>query len=1086
MSQENLEQFTSNNISKYWNMLNFSNDITQRQIANTFFSDLKKNCPNYIDISIELYNKSNIIQDKFISSLLIYQYIKENYNKLIENKTLYNNLKEFLINKILFSFIKESEQNIFESSEGNLIIERICYSISIIIIVGCLSYWPEAVDEMLSFGKQTIKHTYLATIIFGNCYEELNNIIIKKSQENQIKEKFMKNKEEFKSFINTILTNSNNIKLYNKTITLAKNLIIFEVNTLQIPNMIKVIFDNINKSNIDSISKLITRCISYSKCKKLEDDLSGSDLSEYDKKMNKDELLSLTLIIEYISLYVNNNSYDNDVLFGLGIILSEIIENYVYLLFIKDIISQKLLKLFFFFISNKSRIISQLFFESLLVIKNFINACYRFNNYSKDEKIEFSNYLLKICENLIKNCTYKKIENQEILLNQNNICINHEYDNESTKKIKEKNNNYINDEEDINEIDEIPINEYRNNAEDAFFNIFLIFANNFLTEGVNFFFESITKEIIPLLKLKIEEVNNGNILLIESVIFAVKSIVNCFETLMTDKTPLIQFTLFLMKSNIINNDYIFSNFLLLIEEASTYFDYDKNIYSEIIHFLLNQIELRINVKNQEKLIQLDTAVLLSVCESSDDIYIDDLWKKMYCLYNKYYNQFSEISLYNLTESICSSLILQQEEKDNMKDNNSFDNSDVEGEIDNKYIKNGNINIELSNNQLIINFTKIVELPLIRIKEIYEIINNKSISNVFGNKEKEELLKKEIIKNFNVITRILKQTTFIDDKFIINEIFNIIYSNSFEHIKMIIKEFNNNTELMKSILKMFIKSSFYLNIEIINKIFIQMNELMISIFITNNENYSGIYVLKNIYSIRLKYMSDKNLDNKFYIDILDNFIKLNKQICSSILLNITNQFELIYCLSSLFSNIFPELTVLRKEDYAILMDTLYIFMEGIKTICENNIIKSILSCFTCLINSKKNELINNKYNDIIKSAFYAIDHYNNMVINDFNIFCFTCIKYDKSLFLIVLRDILNTKEFSCFNNKYKNVIINYFDFYFDKCNKLKNIVIDMMNVAKNINAQEILEEYNIELRNTKKDYLNIKNLKNIPVYNQSLN
>ena len=1087
MSQEIPEQFTSNNISKYWNMLNFSNDITQKQIANTYFSDLKKNCPNYIDISIELYNKSNIIQDRFISSLLIYQYIKENYNKLIENKILYNNLKEFLINKILFSFIKESEQNIFESSEGNLIIERICYSISIIIIVGCLSYWPEAVDEMLSFGKQTIKHTYLATIIFGNCYEELNNIIIKKSEENQIKEKFMKNKEEFKSFINTILTNSNNVKLYNKTIILAKNLIIFEVNTLQIPNMIKVIFDNINKSNIDSISKLITRCISYSKCKKLEDDFGGFDLSEYDKKMNKDELLSLTLIIEYISLYVNNNNnYDNDVLFGLGIILCEIIENYVYLLFKKDIISQKLLKLFFFFISNKSRIISQLFFESLLVIKNFINACYRFNNYSKDEKIEFSNYLLKICENLIKNCTYKKIEKQEILLNQNNICISHEYDNESTKNIKEKNNNHINDEEDINEIDEIPINEYRNNAEDAFFNIFLIFANNFLTEGVNFFFESITKEIIPLLKLKIEEINSGNILLIESVIFAVKSIVNCFETLMTDKTPLIQFTLFLMKSNIINNDYIFSNFLLLIEEASTYFDYDKKIYSEIIYFLLNQIELRMNVKNQERLIQLDTAVLLSVCESSDDIYIDDLWQKMYCLYNKYYNQFSEISLYNLTESICSSLILQQEEKDNMKDNNSFDNSDVEGEIDNKYIKNGNMNEELSNNQLIINFTKIVELPLIRIKEIFEIINNKSISNVFGNKEKEELLKKEIIKNFNVITRILKQTTFIDDKFIINEIFNIIYSNSFEHIKMIIKEFNNNTELMKSILKMFIKSSFYLNIETINKIFNQFNELMINIFITNNENYSGMYVLKNIYSIKLKYMSDKNLDNKFYIDILDNFIKLNKQICSSILSNITNQFELIHCLSSLFSNIFPELTVLRKEDYVILMDTLYIFMEGIKTICENNIIKSILSCFTCLINSKKNELVINKYSEIIKCAFYAIDHYNNMVINDFNIFCFSCIKYDKSLFLIVLKDILNTKEFSCFNNKYKNVIINYFDYYFDNCSKLKNIVIDMMNVAKNINAQEILEEYNIELRNIKKDYVNIKNLKNIPVYNQSLN
>ena len=1069
MSQNNKLEFTSNNTSKYWNMLNFSNDTSQKQVANTYFSDLKAKCPDYIDISIELFNKSNLIQDKFISSLLIYQYIKENYNKLIENKVLFNSIKEFLVNKTLTSFANETEQNIFESSENHLIIERICYAISIIILLGCLSYWPKAVDEILSFGKQTIKHTYLSTIIFANCYEELNDIVINKSQENKIKEKFIKNKEEFKSFINTILTNSNNIKLYNKILILAKNMVFFEVNTLQISNMIKIILDNINNTNISSISKLISKCISYSNCKKLEDIYIGLDLSEYDKNMNKEELLSITLIIEYISSYFNKkNNIDCEILFGFGLILSEIIENYVYLLFKKDTISQNLLKLLFYFISNKSRNVSQLFFESILVIKNFINACYRFSNYSKDEKVEFSNYLLKICDNIIKNCTYKKIEKQEFLFKENNICIEHDKDN----KIKEKNIN--NDEEDLNELDEIPINEYRNNAEDVFFNIFIIFANNFLKEGVNYFFESITKDIIPLLKLKLEEVNNGQLLSIESVIFAVKSIVNSFETLMADKTPLIQFISFLMKSQIINNDYIFSNFLLLIEEASIYFDYDEKIYYEIISFLLHQIDIRMNSQNQEILIQLDTAVLLSVCESSEDIYINDLWQKMFYIYNKYYSQFNDISLYNLTESLCSSLIMKE---------HTLNNIDIEDDSYNNYIKYEHKNIILSNSELINYFTKIIELPLIRIKEINEIIKNKLNSNIFGNKEREEIFKKEIIKNFNVISRILKQTSFINDKLIINEIFNVIYSNSFQHITVIIEQFINDSDIMKSILKMFSKSSYYLNIQNVDKIFVQFNELMIGIFTSNNENYNSLYVIRNIYSIKLKNMIDKNLNNKLYVEMLNGFIKLNRQICSTILSNSANQFELLLCLSSLFSSIFPELAILRKDDYIIIIDTLYVFMEGIKTICDNNVIKNILNSFICLINSKKNEIINNKYNDIIKSVFYAMDHYNNNVINIFNSFCFSCVNYDKSAFLNVLKEVLNTKEFACFNDKYRNIIINYFDYYGNNINKLKNIVIDMMNVIKKIHCQEILEEYNIELRKVKKDYFNIKNLTIIPVNNE---
>ena len=99
-----IEEYTSNNISKFWYLLNNSNDISEKQKANIYFSNLKEKYKNYFEISIELFNKSNSSQDKLISSILIYQYIKEHYGYFIDNQILYNNTKNFLINNALISF----------------------------------------------------------------------------------------------------------------------------------------------------------------------------------------------------------------------------------------------------------------------------------------------------------------------------------------------------------------------------------------------------------------------------------------------------------------------------------------------------------------------------------------------------------------------------------------------------------------------------------------------------------------------------------------------------------------------------------------------------------------------------------------------------------------------------------------------------------------------------------------------------------------------------------------------------------------------------------------------------------------------
>ena len=87
--------FTPENISKYWNLLNTSNSPEDSKIANEFLFQFKKNCPQSLEISIELF-KNESLDDKIISSLLIYQYLKENPKILLNNEKLFNQIKSYI------------------------------------------------------------------------------------------------------------------------------------------------------------------------------------------------------------------------------------------------------------------------------------------------------------------------------------------------------------------------------------------------------------------------------------------------------------------------------------------------------------------------------------------------------------------------------------------------------------------------------------------------------------------------------------------------------------------------------------------------------------------------------------------------------------------------------------------------------------------------------------------------------------------------------------------------------------------------------------------------------------------------------
>ena len=139
-------EYSSENISKNWKILNYSNSPEEKRFANLYLTNFKQKCPNCLEISFQLFNSPNL-EDKLISSILIYQHIKENPRELLENQQLFNDIKAYFLNKILIPYTILSKENINDQNnaylkgiDNPLIIERICYSMSIILMLGCCSF----------------------------------------------------------------------------------------------------------------------------------------------------------------------------------------------------------------------------------------------------------------------------------------------------------------------------------------------------------------------------------------------------------------------------------------------------------------------------------------------------------------------------------------------------------------------------------------------------------------------------------------------------------------------------------------------------------------------------------------------------------------------------------------------------------------------------------------------------------------------------------------------------------------------------------------------------------------------------------
>ena len=164
---------------------------------------LSQKSAKVLEISLEMLENKNenfqlLASIVIINNLIqtIYQFLKEKFKEISEDIECFlvnDKVKnENLINLIEIPDSKKENflqirDNIFlrmkklltMSHASPKTIERLCFCISIIMIMGIINYWTTCVEDIITFGKGSLENAWVALTIFANIKNELENISYK-------------------------------------------------------------------------------------------------------------------------------------------------------------------------------------------------------------------------------------------------------------------------------------------------------------------------------------------------------------------------------------------------------------------------------------------------------------------------------------------------------------------------------------------------------------------------------------------------------------------------------------------------------------------------------------------------------------------------------------------------------------------------------------------------------------------------------------------------------------------------------------------------------------------------------------------
>ena len=818
-------------------------------------------------------------------------------------------------------------------------------------------------------------------------------------------------------------------KINEKIIELAKTWIHFGLNLLEISSLCEKFLSSININNINNISELLIDAINNSKGAKIYSDIeinadiyNDSDVKEknnlfevIEKSCNMNEMETLFKIINMIDSFMKNYNINNDkddiLLTGIANIFSCICENYIYLFFLKNDLSHKLLQNFNVFISLSKRKISYKFFEALSEMREFINSKYHFYNLTEDEKKEFMKYLLLINENVMINCKLKNLDiKYDLFINQEFLYINTNKDN----------NNYFSyeNENDIeNDLNEINVTQYRKSAEDVFYHIFIIIITNF-KEGERIYLEKLTN-ILTMANVNDPSILNdkNRLLAVEIVLYVMTSIIESFESLEISTKIVSDFTLFILNSQLINNDNMILKFLLYLDKSSSYIPLDKNVYILSIKFL-------IDISKNKILETISTIIIYNITMFAKN-FDSDVFNLIFNVYSNNYDNYTDIQcVSNLSNALLCSLGI----------NEKINDSNIEN------IKQYFINIMSPSTE--------------RIKKL-------NLNNI-----DDKTLKLEIKKDYNVQQNVLQKSENIN-KVLYCDLFQIHIIETFSVTKDIFTKFSQKDFDLITLLT----DIYVLNIQKLERnsiyYFNELNELMIFSLNSSPNNYHCITIFKFLYP---NYLENNPNNNEL---IINYFFYISKQMSSYIINEKKFQIEMLKNFGDFFYYIFPKLNLsnLSNEHINLLFYIINLYIEGIKSFNENSLLRSLIKALSSLIASDtlNKEIIINKYNQIMLGIFYGIDNYDSFTVKDFIIFCSNAFGFDKNMFLNTLFEILNSPSYSMFirpKQDYISLIKEYLLKYGEIDNKLSNIMQVIIEIKQGKTRLESLHYFALEISRSK--------------------
>ena len=152
-----------------------------------------------------------------------------------------------------------------------------------------------------------------------------------------------------------------------------------------------------------------------------------------------------------------------------------------------------------------------------------------------------------------------------------------------------------------------------------------------------------------------------------------------------------------------------------------------------------------------------------------------------------------------------------------------------------------------------------------------------------------------------------------------------------------------------------------------------------------------------------------------------------------------------------------------------MNVINLFIEGIKTFTELELIKKIIKSFCSFIGNEyiNKEIINSKFTEMIFCAFNVSESFDSFATKELVTLVSYAIAFDKNKLLEAIRMILHSQNFcTIFKKEYIDLIIEYLHYFGDNDSNLDRIVSIIVEIKQRKSQLSTLNFFGLEIARLK--------------------